>query len=132
MVVWFRCEMIIIIRNISIKKFLRKNILIWSASYPPVLGGLQTITGSLAEGLKTQGNNITILTNRVPSKLPKFQVINGIPVYRSRFYHPILPISSFKSLLISIYGFCIYPIRLIQLFFLIRRLKPDIINIHFP
>ena len=111
---------------------MRKNILIWSASYPPVLGGLQTITGSLAEGLKTQGNNITILTNRIPSKLLKFEVINGIPVYRFRFYHPILPISSFKSLLIWLYGFCIYPIRIIQLFFFIRRLKPDIINIHFP
>ena len=111
---------------------MKKNILIWSASYPPVLGGLQTITGSLAEGLRAQGNNITILTNRVPSKLSKFEFINGTPVYRFRFYHPILPISSFKSLLISVYGFCIYPIQIIQLFFFIRRLNPDIINIHFP
>ena len=111
---------------------MKKNILIWSASYVPVLGGLQTITESLAEGLKSRGNNITVLTNRIPSKLPKFELINDIPVYRYRFFHAIAPISSFRSLVISIYGFCIFPFRLIQLFFLFRSLKPDIINIHFP
>jgi glycosyltransferase involved in cell wall biosynthesis len=111
---------------------LKKNILIWSASYQPVLGGLQTATGTLAEGLSSAGNNIVVLTNRVPFKLPKFELINGVPVYRFRFFHPILPIYSFKSLLIALYGFCIFPFRLLQVFFLIRSLKPDIINIHFP
>ncbi len=111
---------------------MKKRIVIWTASYRPVLGGLQTITESLAEGLKDRGNRVVILTNRVPSSLPKYELINNIPVYRYRFYHPMGSVSSIKQLLISVYGFFIYPFRLVQLCLLLRSIKPHIINIHFP
>jgi len=110
----------------------RKRILIWSASYAPVPGGLQVIASDLAAGLQKNGHTVQVLTNKIPSTLPASELIDGIKVIRLRFFHPIRPVSSIKDSLMVVYGILVFPLRLVQLISILGKFRPDVVNIHFP
>jgi glycosyltransferase involved in cell wall biosynthesis len=107
-------------------------ILIWSASYAPVEGGLQTVVKELANGLSKKGHKVSVLTNRIPISLKAHELTNNITVTRLRFFHIIKPVHSVKDVLGSIYGAILFPVRLFQIIKIIGRFKPDVINIQFP
>lgn len=107
-------------------------VIIWSASYLPVLGGVQTVTSNIASQLQKDGHEVLIWTKKYPRKLAAKEKIDGINVLR--FPHtPLIhswPIHSEKLnwLFKTLWA---YFIRL-RLNRIIRDFKPDVLNIHFP
>ena len=63
-------------------------ILLFSASYHPVLGGLQTAAHALAREFIAAGHDVLVVTNRYPRKLPASETIDGVPVRRLLFLSP--------------------------------------------
>jgi glycosyltransferase involved in cell wall biosynthesis len=107
-------------------------ILLISSSYPPVLGGLQTVAHTLAQHLTRRGNTVQVVTNHYPRSLPAYQVLDGVPVHRWLF---LIPEASFIQrrrwdlLLASLY---FYPSTLLRLAQLMRTFRPAVVNVHFP
>ena len=58
------------------------NILIVTEYYFPHIGGVEIVFKNLAERLTKMGHNVKVVTSRVEGTL-KFEVINGVEVYRS-------------------------------------------------
>ena len=59
-------------------------ILIFTNTYKPVLGGVQTVTSQIAEG-NTKDNNIIIYTNKYPSNLKFYERIQNVSIFRFFF-----------------------------------------------
>jgi glycosyltransferase involved in cell wall biosynthesis len=58
------------------------NICILTETFYPEIGGGETQARSLAEGLRRQGWNALVLTRRSRTGLNRYEVVNGVPVYR--------------------------------------------------
>ncbi len=58
--------------------------------YEPHIGGVETLFKSLAHQLVQKGHEITVVTNRYDAKLSAHEVIDGVEVYRYRFYNRYL------------------------------------------
>jgi glycosyltransferase involved in cell wall biosynthesis len=101
-------------------------ILIWTSSYSPVLGGLQTLTSQLVNGLLANGHEIIVLTNRYPVFLKGFEKIDGCSVHRIIHANPNM--SGLKGLVHKLFYY--QSRRSINR--IIKSFKPEIINVHFP
>lgn len=95
-------------------------ILLWTASFWPNVGGLETLCLSLAKGLRERGHDCRVITNKVSQSSPNFEVHNSVPIYRFEFDD----------------GRGEIEIKLISL--IIRELKslfeafqPDVVNFHY-
>lgn len=98
-----------------------KNIYIFTNSYLPILGGIQTVTSQLSSHLKAKGFNITVLTCLYPKNLRLTETINGIRVWRLPFTIPTGIVNKF-----------IYAITLSCLFLIFLLKRPSTVYIHFP
>ncbi len=106
-------------------------VLLFSSSYLPRLGGLERVTGSLAEGLQKRGHTVSVLTQRHPRSLPATESIDGVVVHRW-----FLLIPRFRDLQrgrtdLFLAGLFFFPVTLARLSFKIVREKPDVVNLHF-
>ena len=107
-------------------------VLLLSASYHPVLGGLQTVTRQLARGLVAAGHQVKVVTNRYPRSLPGRDTVDGVEVER----WPLLasPASAWKAgrvdlaLAATVYN----PAAVVRWGRLLTRFQPDVVNVHFP
>ena len=106
-------------------------ILLIAASYVPVRGGLQTIAQTLARSLRQRGHNVGLLTNRYPRTLAPYQILEGIPVRRWLFLRPELRHLSSLRLDLFLAGFLYLPLTLARMILLLRRERPDVVNLHF-
>src|SRR5271165_5735338 len=96
------------------------------SNYPPAVGGLEINVHNLAKHLKSLGHEVIVLTSKWWNwKLPSYEVIEGVPVHRTFFYVFRGSAKSFLAFL-----FCL-PIALARTFLVIRRFKPDVVNLHF-
>jgi len=102
-----------------------------SSSYLPVLGGLQEAVSQLAEAFRGAGHDVIVVTSRYPRNLKRNETINGIPVTRMFFtgFHlespdPYVVVKFIAGLMISAVNF----LRLLNL---LKKRKPDVVNIHF-
>jgi glycogen(starch) synthase len=107
-------------------------ILILSASYTPVLGGLQTVTRALARHLAEKGQDVVVVTNRYPRSLPERETIDGVPVRRWLFLTPALEYLRRGRPDLLAASFHLYPTALNRLGQLMREFRPDVMNVHFP
>jgi glycosyltransferase involved in cell wall biosynthesis len=107
-------------------------ILILSASYPPVLGGLQTVVQALAQNLQQRGHDIRVVTNRYPRSLPSSEEINGINVLRLLFLKPEFQYLFTGRLDLFAASFYYHPAAQLALNQLIQDFQPDVVNLHFP
>lgn len=57
------------------------DILLFSALYPPHLGGIERFTECLANELALMGCRVTVVTNNTEN-LSTFEIVNGVSVYR--------------------------------------------------
>src|SRR5438046_9120576 len=57
-------------------------VLLLPNSYPPVLGGLQTVAQMLAQYLCRQGHGVQVVTNRYPRCLQDEEMRDGVRVCR--------------------------------------------------
>lgn len=61
------------------------NIYIFTNSYKPSLGGVQTVTSQLAESLSARGEKVMVVTQLSKKSFLPFSVISGVPVCRYHF-----------------------------------------------
>src|SRR6516162_9878775 len=103
-------------------------VLILTASYVPVLGGLQTAVHSLARHLREVGHDVRVVANRYPRALPNADTIDGVPVRRWLFLRPSWAQVRRRRpdlLLASLYY---YPSVLRRLSGMVQALRPDVLN----
>jgi glycosyltransferase involved in cell wall biosynthesis len=106
-------------------------ILLLVSSYAPNTGGLQTVTRQLAGKLEARGHRVSVVTNRYPRTLPSNGVLDGIPVTRWHFLTPRLQQLLNLRLDLFLAGLIYFPLTLARLVLLIRRERPDVVNLHF-
>lgn len=101
------------------------NILIVSHLYYPTVGGVQVAVSNLIKQYLKKGHRVELITTRWPKTLTKTEYVDGVKVTRLPFRLPSLnPVSLVKF---SIQAFmCLW-----NMYFLARRAKFDIINLHY-
>lgn len=105
--------------------------LLISASYVPVLGGIQTVTHKLATDLATRGHEVKVITSRYPRSLPRHEMVDGIAVHRCLFLSPHRYIRSRRPDLF-LAGLYYLPKTMWYLHQFTRKFRPDVVNVHFP
>jgi len=107
-------------------------ILLFPASYYPVLGGLQTASHELARQFQKAGHTVRVATQRYPRRLAAKEVVDGIPVQRWLFLQPELVHLRRLRPDLFLAGLYYEPLvtRQLQAFF--NDFQPDIVNVHFP
>lgn len=109
-----------------------KKIIVFVNSYLPSLGGIQTVCCQLSAGLKRKGFDVYVFTNKYPLKLPFNETIDGTIVERFILGNFFSEVKNIKSLIYRLLSHLIFPFTFVHLFVSIYKIKPDIINIHFP
>lgn len=106
-------------------------VLLMPSSYPPVLGGVQTVAHTLAQHLAGSGHAVRVITNRYPRSLPRSEERDGVGVDRLLFLAPSHDLVSRRPdlLLASLYY---GPTTLARLCWWVRQWRPDVVNVHFP
>lgn len=97
-----------------------------------MLGGLQTVVHTLARHLVQQEHQVRVFTNRYPRSLPAQEMLDEVVVERQLLLTPrILDLSNGRPdlFLSSLY---FYPSTLIHLIRVMKTLRPDVVNVHFP
>ncbi len=107
-------------------------ILLITSSYPPVLGGLQTVVHELARQFEAQGHQVQVVTSRYPRSLPAREVLDGICVTRYLFLKPSLDQLRTGRPDLFLAGLVFGPLTLFRLRRLARQFRPDVVNLHFP
>lgn len=107
-------------------------ILVITASYAPVWGGLQTAVGALASEWQKGGHIVHVVTQRYPRQLPRFEEINGVPVWRRIFLAPQPKYIRQGRADLFLAGFFYWPVTQYWLYRAVQEFQPDVINLHFP
>ena len=87
-------------------------VLIVSASYYPVLGGLQTVVHQLALGLMHQGHEVRVVTNRYPRQLSRREIFQGVSITRLLFLKPGLDLLKRRRPDLFLASLFLYPFTL--------------------
>lgn len=106
-------------------------ILIVTARYAPHVGGLETVVREVAAQLRQEGHTISLVTNRFPRTLPKYEEIENIPVRRLFFLVPKLSYLRSGHLVEWLAGLAFLPLTLIQLLRILLTYRPDVVNLHY-
>lgn len=108
-------------------------ILLFSSTYHPLVGGVETVTRRLAGELKDRGHEVCVITNRYPRSLPPYELVDGIRVIRRR-YPNILPSPGRRrpiTILKQIMSMPLATAELVYLYAFISRFRPQIVNVHY-
>lgn len=97
-------------------------IYIFTNSYKPVLGGIQTVTSQLAEGFINRNIKCKVVTNLHPRTLKMYEIINMVPVLRLPFS---INCGNFRNRVMFLVSF-------IAVFILFILNRPRIVYVHFP
>lgn len=106
-------------------------ILLVVSSYLPNLGGLQSVTSALAQALVEQGHDVSVLAQRYPRDLDARETINGVVVRRLLFLVPRWSQLRQRRFDLFLAGLFYFPVTLFRLISLLRRERPDVVNLHF-
>lgn len=107
-------------------------LLLISTSYPPVLGGLQTVAQQVAQHMHKRGHAVRVLTMRYPRELPPHEVCDGVPIARALMLRPNLSDLQRGRLDLALAACFYYPLTLRRLARLMRDFQPQAVNFHFP
>ncbi len=109
------------------------NIVLFSASYPPRVGGLETAVSRLAHEFRLSGHRVTVVTNRYPRSLARFEDIDGIPIHRILFPGLIPPLRGWSWAGLAAYTVLLplAPWALLRLWLLLRAARPHVVNVHY-
>lgn len=106
-------------------------ILLLAARYLPHRGGLETVVHQLSTHLISDGHTVLIVTNRYPRILPRTEMIDGVPVERLLFVLPEWSYLRNGQVGLWLASIVLFPITLLQLYLLVRRMRPDVVNVHY-
>ena len=107
-------------------------ILLIPSSYPPVLGGVQTVSHTVARHLIELGHQVQVVTSRYPRSLPADEVIDGVKVQRLLFLEPSIHLLRNRRLDLFFASFYFHSSTLRRLESVMRDFRPDVVNVHFP
>lgn len=107
-------------------------LLLLSTSYPPVLGGLQTVAQQVAQHMHQHGHAVQVLTMRYPRHLPPYELCDGIPIARWLMLRPNLPDLERGRLAVWLASCLYYGLTLRRLAHLMETFQPQAVNFHFP
>lgn len=107
-------------------------ILIAPHSYPPVLGGLQTVAHAVARQLLRRGHEVQVATNRYPRRLAPRDVQDGVPVRRWIFMKPTMNQLRGRRPDLFLASLYCHPASLMRFQRLVRSFRPEVVNVHFP
>ncbi|HXM48961.1 MAG TPA: glycosyltransferase family 4 protein [Pyrinomonadaceae bacterium] len=110
----------------------KARILIITSSYPPVVGGVQTVAHSVALQLSTNGHEVRVVTNRYPVSLPPKENIDGVKVERLLLLSPAADQLRRKRPDLFFASFYFYPRSYWRLKRILERFRPDVLNVHYP
>ena len=102
------------------------------ASYPPVVGGLQTVAHNLAKQLLKRGHEARIVTNRYPIDLPPREHVEGVLVDRVLLLKPSLDQLRRRRPDLFLAALYYGPKSYWRLTNVFNEFRPDVVNIHFP
>ena len=106
-------------------------IIVWSSSFLPNIGGLESAVWEYAKFI-SKIKKVIIISNKYPRSLKKTEFFKGILVKRYNFFHS--PLSYLKSLRLDLLfsWFFFKIVTLVELFIFFIKVKPNIVNLHFP
>ena|ERR1041385_6864877 len=107
-------------------------ILLFTSSYAPVTGGVQTVVRNLAKQLLSQGHEIRVVTNRYPVDLPARDMIDGVRVDRLLLLRPQLDQLRRRRLDLFAASFYFAASNHWQLNRIVKEFRPQVVNVHFP
>jgi glycosyltransferase involved in cell wall biosynthesis len=110
----------------------KMRILLVPSTYPPILGGVQTVAHNLAKNLLKSGHEVKVVTNRYPRSLPALEIMDGISVRRFLFLSPEINNLQRGRADLFLASFYFYPSSLWRLRNLMRTFRPEVVNVHFP
>lgn len=102
----------------------RPHVLVLNYEYPPVGGGGGAASALLAKHLHKRGYQVTVQSGRTPG-LPKYEVIDKIPVYRAFSFRRRPDRCSILEM--GLFILCGFWPALKR----VRQLKPDVLHVHF-
>lgn len=110
----------------------KSRILIFSSSYLPVLGGVQTAAHNVAKQLVARGHEVRVVTNRYPIALAAHETIDGVRIDRLIMLKPRLDQlrRGRPDLLLASLWFA--PQTHLRLMNLFKKFQPEVVNVHFP
>jgi len=82
--------------------------------------------------MKKQGTDVQILTNRYPISLPAQDYLEGIKIFRYFFFHSPLNYIRNRRLDLLLAWLFLKPITLFILIVQFLRVRPHVVNLHFP
>lgn len=106
-------------------------VLLVSASYAPVVGGLQTTVAQLAAALTRANQRVAVITQRHPRALPAAERVAGVPVRRLLAVWPEAAMLRGRRPDLWLYGMATRGSQLRRLRCLAARFRPDVIHAHF-
>ncbi|HZT96641.1 MAG TPA: glycosyltransferase family 4 protein [Chloroflexota bacterium] len=108
-------------------------IVLFTASYPPRIGGVETVTHRLAQELLSRGHEVEVVTHRYPRRLPARERIDGLEV-RRRIYPNLLPGPVPRSRGAVLKSLAALPIAALEVLYLcihLLRKRPHVISAHY-
>ncbi len=108
-------------------------IVLFTASYAPRVGGLETAVARRAREFRALDHHVTVVTNRYPRHLPRYERIDGVTVHRILFPALVVPRSEWSPTRLGRYLLLLplAPWALLRLWLLLRSLRPTVLNAHY-
>lgn len=107
-------------------------ILILSASFPPILGGLETAVHALACAWQDSGHQVQVVTQRHPRRLAAQEIMDGLPVWRRIFLTPRWEYLQRRRPDLFLGGLYYGPATQHWLRRKLSAFRPQVVNLHFP
>jgi len=87
----------------------------------------------LARELRSSGHRVTVVTNRYPRSLARFERVDGVPVHRVLFPSLFVPRSAWRRTHLLRFALLLplAPFALPRLWLLLRALRPGVVNVHY-
>ena len=95
------------------------------------MGGIQTVTGQIAVGLK-KDYDVRVITHKYPMNLKRKEKIDEVTINRYYFGNFYTSLNSIKSIIIRLSSYILYTLNIFKLLLLFYREQPEIVNVHFP
>jgi glycosyltransferase involved in cell wall biosynthesis len=100
------------------------NVALFASAFYPHVGGVEELVRQVGHELQRQGIGVIILTNRWPRSLPKYEVYEGLPIYRLAMR---VPEGSVKA---HVNYFLTHRFIRNEVTNILRRHKIDLIHVH--
>ena len=105
------------------------NILLVTPWRPSLTGGISTVVTRLTEEFQKKRHQVSVFVSDHDNRLTKIESLNGTPVYGMYLRSPVSPKHPARALFMC---YAWFPLSMLQLILLARRLRLDAVIIQYP